>query len=245
MGQILALVSGKGGTGKTSLCAGIATCLAAAEFRVLCIDADLGLRNLDISLGMVEFASVSFTSVMDGSCPVEQIPAHPGYPSLFLLTAPVTMQPDEIDAAAFSAMLIRLQDQFDYILIDAPAGLGLGFRLATFHADRILVVTGSDPGSLRDAASVSRLLANRSDDCVRLIVNRVVPKLFSKMSTTVDDLMDATGLPLIGLVPEDVSVTLAAAAGVPLIAFTDHGAAQACRNISLRVRGRMCPLMSI
>jgi len=245
MGQIFAVASGKGGTGKTSLCAGIASCLAAEGARVLCIDADIGLRNLDISLGVSELAAVPFTELLRGTYTAESIPEHPKIPGLFLLTAPITETPESVDLGQYREFLETVRQQFDYCLIDAPAGIGAGFRMACAGADRVLVVAGSDPASLRDAASVAALLAERPRGSVKLVVNRVVPKLFAQMNTTVDELMDGAGLPLLGLVPEDPNVTLAAAAGMPLILYTGKKAARACLNIARRLKGRAVPLMKL
>jgi len=245
MGQIFAVVSGKGGTGKTSLCAGIASCLAAEGSSVLCIDTDIGLRNLDIALGMTELASIPFTDVMHGTYTAESIPQHPKIPGLYLLTAPITETPESISVTCFRDFLESLRQQFDYCLIDAPAGIGAGFTLACSAADRILVVSGSGPASLRDAASVAWILAERPRGSVQLVVNRIVPKLFRRMKTTVDDMMDGVGLPLLGIVPEDVSVTLAAALGTPLILYTGKQAAKACLNIARRLCGQAVPLMKL
>ena len=245
MGQIFAVVSGKGGTGKTSLCAAVACCLAAEGAQVLCIDADVGLRNLDIALGLSELAAVPFTEFLDGRSDLSAIPEHPALPGLYLLTAPVSAAPEEIDLASYQSLLERLRGRFDYCLIDAPAGVGAGFRLACCGADRVLVVATGEPSSLRDAASVAARLSGFPRGSVKLVVNRVVPKMFAKMNTTVDDLMDGAGLPLLGIVPEDQSVTLAAAAGQPLILFSGKKASRACLNIARRLRGRAVPLMKI
>lgn len=245
MGQIIAVVSGKGGTGKTSLCAGIASCLAAEGVRVLCIDADLGLRNLDISLGLTDLAALPFTALLGGGGPVPEIPEHPDLPGLYLLTAPLTERPEHIDLGAYGAFLEAQRQRFDYCLIDAPAGIGAGFRLACAGADRVIVVAGSDPASLRDAASAASQLADRPRGSVKLVVNRVVPKLAARMHITVDELMDGVGLPLLGLVPEDPSVMLAAAAGVPLILYSGKKASRACLNIARRIRGQAVPLLKL
>lgn len=245
MGQVLAVISGKGGTGKTSLCAGIASCLAAEGQRVLCIDCDVGLRNLDISLGLSEQAVIPFTAVMDGECAPNDAVQHPGIEGLYLLTAPVTRQPEELDAAAFGRMLEQVRSEFDWCLIDAPAGIGAGFRLATQFADRAIVVAGADPASLRDAARAADLLMLDDIGEMHLVVNRVSAKLFRQMDATVDDVMDGVGLPLLGIVPEDANVTLAAAAGKPLILHTGRGAAVACLHIARRLRGRKTPLMRL
>lgn len=245
MGQIIAVVSGKGGTGKTSLCAGIASGLAKEGSRVLCIDADMGLRNLDISLGLTEVAVIPFTEYLRGVYDVGSVPEHPKIPGLFLMTAPITETPESVDSQQFAAFLEEIREQFDFCLIDAPAGVGTGFQLACTSADRALVVSGCDPASLRDAASVARRLAHMPEGTVKLLVNRVIPRMFTKMHITVDDLMDGASLPLIGLVPEDSGVTLAAATGTPLLLYKQHRASQACRNIAKRLRGNAVPLMKI
>ena len=157
MGVTVSVISGKGGTGKTTLCAGIAACLAAEGKRVLCIDADIGLRNLDIAL--------------------------------------------------------------------------------------CIVAATPDPASLRDAACAADALALEGHELLQLVVNRVQPRLFSRMNLTVDDMMDQTGLPLLGLVPEDPAVVLSAAAGKALILNSSGGAAEACLRISRRLRGEPMPLM--
>lgn len=200
MAQIVSLISGKGGTGKTSLCAGIAACLARDGFRVLAIDLDVGLRNLDIALGMADEAALPFTAVMRGETPIEQATPHPSQSRLSLLTAPVREQIESIGLRPFGAMLRQAKGKFDWILLDAPAGLGRGFQLATAFADEAIVVTLADPASQRDAARATELLLAKRDIPVRMAVNRVSPKLFTRMQSTVDDVMDLVGLPLLGLV---------------------------------------------
>ena len=245
MGQVVAVISGKGGTGKTSLTAGIAACLAAEGQRVLCIDCDVGLRNLDISLGMSESAAIPFSAVMEGDCTLDDAVEHPDIPDLHLLTAPVTRQPEELDAEAFGRMLQEARQRFDWCLIDAPAGVGSGFRLATRFADQAIVVANGDPASLRDAARAADLLELDGKTDLRLVVNRVSPRIYRQMHATVDDVMDGVGLPLLGIVPEDAGVTLAAAQGRPLILYTNRGAAVACLHIARRLCGRRAPLMRL
>ena len=245
MGQVMSVISGKGGTGKTSLTAGIAACLAAEGARTLCIDCDVGLRNLDIALGMTDEAVVPFSDVMEGRAGLDDAAAHRDIPGLFLLTAPVTRQPEDLDAGAFAAMLRQVREQYDFCLIDAPAGLGAGFRLATADADLAVVVASADPASLRDAARAADLVELQGDTPRKLVVNRVSTKIYRQMHATVDDVMDGVGLPLLGIVPEDPSVTLAAAAGKPLILYTNRGAAVACLHLARRLRGRRIPLMRL
>ena len=152
MGTVIVVTSGKGGTGKTSLTGGVASCLAALGQKVLCIDLDIGLRNLDISLGMTDRALMDFTDVLERRCTLERAAVeHPVIRGLYLLTAPVRPSPASMDEDKMLAMLRTARTQFDYILIDSPAGLGGGFRLATCGADRAVVVSTNDSSALRDA----------------------------------------------------------------------------------------------
>ena len=196
MGVTVSVISGKGGTGKTTLCAGIAACFAAEGKRVLCIDADIGLRNLDIALGMAEQPAVAFTDVTQGFCKLSDAAEHPALPGLFLLTAPVREQDALVEQQRFGALLREAREAFDWVLIDAAAGIGTSFRLATQFADRCIVAATPDPASLRDAACAADALALEGHELLQLVVNRVQPRLFSRMNLTVDDMMDQTGLPV-------------------------------------------------
>ncbi len=245
MGQVIAVTSGKGGTGKTTVCAALAGCLAAEGFRVLCIDADVGLRNLDIALGMAELAPISFADVLAGRYSLSESTEHPDIPGLSLLTAPVAEKPETIRFQDFGTLLETVRERFDYCLIDSPAGIGDGFHLATLFADLVLVIATPDRASLRDAAGTADQLHRMGKDQIKLIVNRVTPQLFRALKWTVDDMMDEVGLSLLGLVPEDPNVVLAAAQNVPLILFTDQGAALGCLHIARRLRGEKMPLLHI
>lgn len=242
MGEVLAVLSGKGGTGKTTLCAGLATALALSGKRVLCIDCDVGLRNLDIALGLSDLGGISFLEVCRGEYALSHATGHPVYPGLYFLTAPMTCNPGDIDRFAFCQMVDQARRQFQYILLDAPAGIDAGFRLAAAAADRILLVSNPDPASIRDAAQSAGVLELMGKADVRLIVNRLHKKTFSAMQLTVDDIMDAAGLPLLGVVPEDENVVLAAAFGQPLLGYASKGAAAACRRIAQRIQGRRVPV---
>ena len=233
MGSVIVITSGKGGTGKTSLTGGIGAALALQGRQVLCIDADVGLRNLDITLGMTDAALMDFSDVMAG----------PSVSGLFLLTAPLTLPEDFSGEAGFRALLAEARERYDEILIDSPAGLGAGFRLATCAADRAIVVAVSDPSSLRDAQRVVSQLGRI--ETAHLVVNRVRPRLLRRQGVTIDDAMDTAGLPLLGLVPEDANVILAASSGQPVAQFTQRGAAQAYGNIARRLLGQTVPLMRI
>ena len=245
MGQILAVVSGKGGTGKTSLCAAVACSLAKMGQTVLCIDADIGLRNLDISLGMSQEPVLPFTAIMDGEYPLSKASVHPKLQNLHFLTAPMTKQPEELDEEAFFSFLQEAKETFDFILVDAPAGVGAGFRLAVKKADIAMVVTGSDPAALRDGARTAEAMAAISDAEARIVVNRIRPSFFKRFRFTVDDCMDTVGLPLLGIVPEDEAVPFSAAAGKILRRSGKKSAYEASAHIALRLLGKKTALLDI
>ena len=242
MGELIAVLSGKGGTGKTSLCAGIATALAQMGAPVLCIDCDVGLRNLDIALGISELGALSFLDVCRGDYTLDQATVHPVFPTLHFLTAPMTCTTNDIDPMAFGAMLQAARRRYAFVFMDAPAGIEAGFALAARFADRILLVTGADPAAIRDAERAGEVLAQMGKNNVRLIVNRISPKMAAAMNLTVDDVMDQAGLPLLGIVPEDSNVILAAAFRQPLLGYTRRGAAAACRRLAKRIAGLSVPV---
>ena len=243
MGTVITVTSGKGGTGKTTVTGGVASCLARLGKTVLCIDMDIGLRNLDISLGLSDRALMDFADVALGNCPLARAAvSHPDLPNLSLLTAPMRLPP-HVTAGSIRALLRTARARYAYIFIDCPAGLGPGFQRATCGADRALVVATNDASSLRDAQrAVEELYRLRQ---VHLVMNRIQPKLLRELRTTIDDAMDAAGLPLIGVIPEDRRVILAANMGRPLILEGRRGAANACLNIAKRIEGYRVPIMRI
>lgn len=243
LGELIAVLSGKGGTGKTSLCAGVATALAQMGHQVLCIDCDVGLRNLDISLGIDHIPALSFTEVSQGGYGLDLAAKHPVFPNLSFLTAPVGMSADQVDALAFGNMLNQARRRFNYVFLDAPAGIEAGFQLAARFSDRVMLVTGADPAAMRDAQRAGEVLELMGKRNVRIVVNRLNPKMFAAMNLTVDDVMDNAGLPLLGVVPEDSNVVLSAAFRQPLLGVTTKGAAAACRRIAKRLTGRSVPLV--
>ena len=244
MGQVIVIASGKGGTGKTSLTAGVSSCLAALGKQVLCVDMDVGLRNLDLSLGLTDRVLMDFSDVAAGRCTLQRAAVeHPEIPGLHLITAPLDPAALGMDAQQFCAFLDEARALYDYILLDAPAGLGAGFRLSACGADRAIVVCTSDASSLRDAQRAVAEL--RHVATVQLVVNRVQTKLLKRLRTTIDDAMDTAGLPLPGVVPEDQNVTLSANFGTPIVLMTHKKAAIAYLNIARRILGQRVPIMRI
>ena len=242
MGELISLLSGKGGTGKTSLCAAIASALAQQGEKVLCIDCSVGFPNLDICLGISELAALSFLDFCRGGYGLDQATQHPLYNNLYFLTAPVESSADEIDAEAFKGMLEKAKEQFSFVLLDGPAGADTLFRLTAESADRVLVVTGFDPASVRSAAHVGEMLERMGKENVRIIINGISMKAMANLKLTVDDIMDQTGLPLMGIVPEDPNVFVAAASHKPLLAHTQKDAAAACKRIAVRLQGKPSPI---
>ena len=243
MGTVVAITSGKGGTGKTSITGGVAASLALMGRNVLCIDMDIGLRNLDIALGLNDRALMDFSDVALGRCPLARAAVeHPDIKGLSLLTAPMAL-PASLTPEKVRALLDTARTMYDYILIDSPAGLGPGFRLAVCGADRALVISTNDASALRDAQRTVAELDHLRQ--VHLVMNRIQTKLLRRLRTTIDDAMNAAGLPLTGGVPEDPQVILCANLGQPLTTRGKKGAALACWNIALRVEGQRVPIMRI
>lgn len=243
--QCIAVVSGKGGTGKTSFAAGVGSALALGKRRVLCLDCDVGLRNLDLALGLTDRALMDFSDVAQGRCSLAQaVVEHPDVPGLFLLTAPVRTRRSPVTREQMIRLMREVREQFDLCLLDAPAGLGEGFSLATCAADRCVVVTTSDASSLRDAQHTVMELHRFPPGTLHLVVNRVRKKMLRSMHATIDDAMDKAGLPLLGVVPEDDVLPLCLNRGTPLLP-PDSSAAAAYRNIARRLQGERVPLLRI
>ena len=245
MGKIIAVVSGKGGTGNTTFTANVGFALASMGKKVLCLDCDITLRNLDLALGLSDSALMDFSDVMSGRCTLEEaVVSHPKYPSLFLLAAPLVFGGFSVEPEQVTALMSQIRESFDYCLVDAPAGLGQGFRMATQEADHVMVVTTTDVTALRDAQRTVMELDRFPNGKVHLIVNRVAKKLLRQLHTTIDDAMDAAGLPLLGVVPEDADIPKCLNQGTPL-RDDNFYAARAYYNIAKRIAGYKAPLMKL
>ena len=239
MSQVIAVVSGKGGTGKTSFTTLTGMALAQLGKKTLLLDCDIGLRNLDLYLGVSDRALMDFTDVIAGRTTLAQaVVRHPLYPNLYLLTAPVS----------FGVRLPskrELQRLIDVCLIDAAAGIGEAFALATCCADRAVVVTTNDPSSLRDAQRTVMELHRFPSGYLHLVVNRVRRKLLQSLHTTIDDAIDAAGLPLLGVIPEDENVPAVLGRGLSQRLKYRSGALCACENIARRLCGERVRLMRL
>lgn len=240
MGTAIVITSGKGGTGKTTTTAALAICLALTDSRVLCIDADAGLKNLDLQLGLLDGSVFDYGDVIAGRCSVEDaVSPHPNIPGLFLLSAPI-----DTDVCGLPQLVGRLKADYDYCLIDCPAGIGQAFREACAGADSAIVVSYSDLSSCRDCGRVVQELNTLGIYNIRLIINRVRRGVLRSVGSTLDDTVDSIGARLIGYVPEDKNVIVSSMLASPFLLSSTGGATAAYTRIAKRIRGQKAPLKS-
>ena len=245
MGKIIAVVSGKGGTGKTSFTANTGLALAALDQHVLCMDCDITLRNLDLALGLSDRALMDFSDVLAERCTLEQaVVTHEKYLSLDLLAAHMADRPLALTVRQLAALAREIREKYDWCLMDAPAGLGQGFKMAACMADQVIVVTTTDISAMRDAQRTAMELSAFPANAVHLVVGRVSRKTLRALHTTIDDAIDTAGLPLLGVIPEDEDVPYCLNRGL-VLRDRNFYAARAYENIAKRIMGRKMPLMKI
>jgi len=243
MGKVIAVASGKGGTGKTTSAAAISSSLAILGFKTLCIDFDAGLRNLDLSLCMTDFSVTDFLDVVSGRLDLmEACSESPQIPNLFFLSAPSIPDLNEPDEAELKLLFVKARQEFDYCVVDAPSGIGTYFRYANLFADMSIIVILGELPSTRDAQQAATLIREMGVPDLRLLVNRVLPKNLKRINTTIDDVIDTIGVRLIGIVPEDKSVFRALHANVPLLMYKRKLAANDFLDIARRITGEEVPL---
>ena len=246
IGKVFGVVSGKGGPGKTSFTTLTGMALAQLGKKTLLLDCDIGLRNLDLYLGVSDRALMDFTDVIAGRTTLAQaVVRHPLYPNLYLLTAPVSFGVRLPSKREMQRLIDEIRRHFDFCLIDAAAGIGEAFALATCCADRAVVVTTNDPSSLRDAQRTVMELHRFPSGYLHLVVNRVRRKLLQSLHTTIDDAIDAAGLPLLGVIPEDENVPAVLGRGLSQRLKYRSGALCACENIARRLCGERVRLMRL
>ncbi len=227
MAEVIAVTSGKGGMGKTALCAELAENLAAAGKKVLCIDCCDVYGDLDAYLHLDPVPHLTYAEVCRGAFPLEKATAHPFFPKLRFLAAPASRE--KVEAEALNSLLRQARLQFDYILLDDPRD--------DFAADRFCLVTAANPAAIAGARRKADALEVQGAKNVRLIVNYIDPKHMQVLDLTVDDVMDQVGLPLLGIVPYDWGVTVACANGKNPHSTKKTGAAAACERIARRIQG--------
>jgi len=243
MGKVIAVASGKGGTGKTTVVAALSSCLAVLGHKTLCIDFDEQLRNLDLSLCMTDFAVMDFMDVINGRVDLMAACSEsPEIKNLFFLSAPAMSIPSETDPSVFEKMFEEIRQSFDFCIVDCPAGLGSGFRLAHTGVDMSLIVTTGDNPSLRDANRTASAVRDMGVENLRLVVNRLLPKNLRKIYTTIDDIIDTVGVQLIGLIPEDKYIFYALHENTPLILYKKRRSAYDFLDTARRIAGDDVPL---
>lgn len=243
LGEVIAFVSGKGGTGKSALCAALATALAQSGRRVLCVDMDIGLRNLDVFLGLATDDALSIADLCAGSYALSAVTPHPSFPDLFFVTAPANAAPSQLPVRGFDAFLTRARREFDFIFLDGAAGLGENFAFISRRATLCIVPVLPDAAGIRCAERTAQELEILGVKNARMILNRSYGELLKALDMNVDDIMDALGLGLLGIVPADPAVTTAASRGRPLLLYEKRGAAAACRRIAARLLGQNVPVV--
>ena len=243
MSKVIAVASGKGGTGKTTVAAAVSSCLAVLGHKTLCIDFDTELRNLDLALCMTDFTVMDFMDVVNGRLDLMSACSEsPKIPNLFFLSAPTSCMPESIDENAVKKMFAEIRKDFEYCIIDSPAGIGAGFRIAHTDVDMSIIVTTGDLPSMRDSNRAANVARELDVSNVRLLVNRVLPKNYKQIKTNIDDVIDTVGVQLIGVVPEDRSIFLALHDNIPVILYKKRRAAYDLLDVARRIAGDDVPL---
>lgn len=242
---VITVTSGKGGVGKTTTTANIAAALAQANQRVIVVDGDIGLRNLDLVLGLENRIVYDLIDVIEGRCNLTQaLVRDPRAPALWLLPAAQTRDKSDITIDQMVRICNALRQYADFVLVDSPAGIEHGFQASVAPADRVLIVTTSDVSALRDADKVIYLLERDWRKPPGLIINRYNSRLAQRGEMrTIDDVLDILAIDLLGVVPEDSSIVLSSDRGQPMVYNGKVDAAQAYRNIAQRILGNNVPLM--
>ena len=245
--KVITVTSGKGGVGKTTTVANIAVALAMDGKRVVCIDGDIGLRNLDVIMGLENRIVYDIVDIIEGRCRTRQAMIRDKrLPELFLIPAAQTRDKNAVSPSDMVRLCDELRQEMDWILIDSPAGIERGFRNSIAAADNILIVTNPEMSAVRDADRVIGLLEAEEKASPSLIINRLNPSMVRRgdMLST-DDVYDLLRIDVIGIVPEDENVVVASNRGAPLALEGKTRAGQAFRNIARRLNGEEVPFLDL
>jgi septum site-determining protein MinD len=246
-GKVVTITSGKGGVGKTTATANLAAALAAVGEKVVCIDADIGLRNLDVVLGLENRIVYDLVDVIEGRCRLRQAMIRDKrLPDLFLIPAAQTRDKSAVTPSDMVRLAEDIRPEFDWILIDSPAGIERGFRNAIAPADIALVITNPEVSAVRDADRIIGLIEAEEKGPARLIINRVKPQMIRRGEMlAVEDVVEMLAIDLIGIVPDDESVVTSTNRGAPLVLDGKSRAGMAFRNIARRLRGEQVAFLDL
>lgn len=246
MGEVIVITSGKGGVGKTTTVANIGTGLAMMGKRAVVVDTDIGLRNLDVVLGLENRIVYNLVDVINGSCRLKQaLIRDRRHPELFLLPSAQTKDKSAVSPEQMIKLTDELREEFDYILLDCPAGIEQGFKNAIAGADRALVVTTPEVSAIRDADRIIGLLGANEVKRTELIVNRLRMDMVKRGDMmNINDVTDILAIDLIGAVPDDEQIVISTNQGEPLVG-SDCLAGKAFANICHRILGEEVPFLDL
>lgn len=247
-GRVIVITSGKGGVGKTTTNANIGTALAKAGKKVVMIDTDLGLRNLDLLLGLENRIVYTIVDVVEGRCKLRQaLVKDKKNPNLCLLAAAQTRDKTAVTEEQLKDICEELKKDFDFILVDCPAGIEQGFQNAVAGASEAIVVTTPEMSAVRDADRIIGLLEAREEiKSYKLLLNRVRPNMIkSNDMMSVDDVVEILSAPLIGIIPEDTGIITSTNKGEPIVNDEKSLAGQAYRNVARRIIGEDVPFLNL
>ena len=243
MCEVIVVTSGKGGVGKTTTSANVGTGLARMGKKVCLIDTDIGLRNLDVVMGLENRIVYNLVDVIEGRCRVKQaLIKDRRNPSLYLMPSAQTRDKTAVAPEQMIKMISHLREQFDYIILDCPAGIEQGFQNAIAGADRALIVTTPEVSAIRDADRIIGLLESKEFQKIDLIINRLRYDLVKRGDMmSASDVVDILAIPLIGIVPDDENIVISTNQGEPLVGNATP-AGEAFQNICERLSGKEIPL---
>ncbi|MCS7061607.1 MAG: septum site-determining protein MinD [Anaerolineae bacterium] len=244
---VITVTSGKGGVGKTTCAANIGSALALLGKRVVLIDGDIGLRNLDIVMGLENRIVYDAVDFVEGRCRLRQaLIRDKRAPELYLMPTAQTRDKSAINAQQMKHLCDELRSDFDYILIDSPAGIEHGFHTCLAPADRCLVVTNPEVSSVRDADRVIGLIEAAEKGPAHLIINRIVPARVRRQEMlSTEDIAEVLSTEIIGIVPEDENILVSTNRGHPVVMNGKSPAAQAFHEIARRITGEIVPFQPL
>ncbi len=245
--RVITITSGKGGVGKTTATANIGTALAIHGARVAVVDADIGLRNLDVVMGLENRIVYDLVDVVENRARLRQaLIKDKRFPELYLLPAAQTRDKDAVSAEDMQALLSQMHNDFDYVLVDSPAGIESGFRNAIAGSNEVLIVTNPEVSSVRDADRVVGLVEAAEKGPPRLIVNRLKPQLVTRGDMlSVEEVVEILAIAPIGVVPEDEMILSSTNRGEPVATNPQSRAGQAFLNIASRLMGQDVPFLDL